>query len=385
MHEQRKDDHLRICLEEDVSFKDVTTGLEKYRFVHQALPEIALDDVSLRTEFLGKALRAPLLISSMTGGTSTAAQINERLARAAQLFGVAIGVGSQRAAIENDDLAYSYRVRDVAPDILLLANLGAVQLNYGYGVTECQRAVDMIRADALILHLNPLHEAMQPRGDTDFRELLPKIEQICTRLSVPVVAKEVGWGISESTARRLAEVGVAAIDVAGAGGTSWGEVERHRHHVGDSDGTSPQVIRLITEMAEWGIPTAQSLVTARRGAPELPLIASGGLRTGLDVAKSIALGASLGGIATPLLYRAAISAEEVRDYLEHIAAGLRLVMFGIGARDVVELRDSPYLVNKIGLTQNRTITNRRERPRPGINDGRGEYRERFFCARHTQS
>ena len=197
MHQLRKSDHIRINLQEDVDFKHVSTGFERYRFVHCALPGFNLEDVDTSTPLLGKRLAAPLLISSMTGGTPEASAINERLAEAAQAAGIGMGLGSQRAAIEDPTLAETFRVRHVAPDILLLANLGAVQLNYGYGLDECRRAVEMVAADALILHLNPLQEALQPEGETRFAGLLPKIETVCRALEVPVIAKEVGWGLSE--------------------------------------------------------------------------------------------------------------------------------------------------------------------------------------------
>src|SRR4051812_2046544 len=223
--EKRKADHIRICLEEDVSGHGISAGFERYRFVHQALPEINLRDVGTTLELWGRRLKVPLLISSMTGGTPRAEEINRNLATAAQELGLAMGVGSQRAALERPELAPTYQVRKYAPDIPLFANIGAVQLNYSYGLDECRRAVDMIGADALILHLNALQEAVQPEGDTDFGGLALKIEQVCRALDVPVIAKEVGWGISGSTARLLWNAGVAAIDVAGAGGTSWSQVE----------------------------------------------------------------------------------------------------------------------------------------------------------------
>jgi isopentenyl-diphosphate delta-isomerase len=228
MHQQRKSDHIRINLQEAVDIQHVSTGFERYRFVHCALPGFGLEDVDTTTMLLGRRLAAPLLISSMTGGTPEARAINHRLAETAQAAGVGMGLGSQRAGIEDPTLADTYRVRHVAPDILLMANLGAVQLNYGYGPDECQRAVEMVAADALILHLNPLQEALQPEGETRFAGLLPKIEAVCQALEVPVVVKEVGWGISEPVARQLAGAGVAAIDVAGAGGSSWSQVEMHR-------------------------------------------------------------------------------------------------------------------------------------------------------------
>ena len=336
MHNRRKSEHLRISLEEDVRFRSLTTGLEKYRFVHRALPEISRDEIELATTLLGKELRAPLLISSMTGGTEEAAEINRNLARAAQAYGLGMGVGSQRAALEEPSLAYTYRVRDVAPDILLLANLGAVQLNYGYGIVECRRAVEMIGADALILHLNPLQEALQPEGNTDFAGLLAKIEALCRSLEVPVVVKEVGWGISEEVARLLAEAGVAAIDVAGAGGTSWSEVEMRR-------AGSESARRIAESFADWGIPTAESVQMARRGAPRTTIIASGGIRTGVDVAKAIALGADAAGMASPLLKPATVSAEAVGERIREVLEELRTAMFCVGAKDLQELRSAPLV------------------------------------------
>jgi isopentenyl-diphosphate delta-isomerase len=225
--ETRKADHIRINLEEDVR-SGLTTGLEHYRFVHQALPELNLAEVDTRVTLFGKTLNAPLLISSMTGGTDRAGELNRTLAVAAQQAGIAMGLGSQRAALEDPALAHTFQVRAVAPDILLFANLGAVQLNYGYTVDHCRRAVDMIEADALVLHLNALQEAVQPEGDANFSGLLKKIEAVCHALPVPVIAKEVGWGISREAAFDLTLAGVAAIDVAGAGGTSWSQVEMHR-------------------------------------------------------------------------------------------------------------------------------------------------------------
>ncbi|MBC7251656.1 MAG: type 2 isopentenyl-diphosphate Delta-isomerase [Anaerolineae bacterium] len=336
MHNQRKAEHLRVTLEEDVRFRGVTTGFEHYRFIHQALPEISLEEIDLSTSLLGKRLRAPLLISAMTGGTPQASIINRHLARAAQIHGLAMGVGSQRTGLEERETVDTYRVRDVAPDILLLANLGAVQLNHGYGVEHCRRAVEMIAADALVLHLNPLQEALQPGGDTDFRRLLSKIEVVCRALPVPVVVKEVGWGISETVARQLAAVGVAAIDVAGAGGTSWSEVEAHC-------AAEARVRRIATDFAEWGIPTAESLIRARRGAPHTPLIASGGIRTGLEVAKALALGAAAAGIATPFLRPATISVEAVSEEIDIILKELRIAMFCVGAATVDQLKDTPFL------------------------------------------
>ncbi|MGA9350029.1 MAG: type 2 isopentenyl-diphosphate Delta-isomerase [Anaerolineae bacterium] len=334
MHNQRKTEHLRISLEENVRFRNLTTGLERYRFVHQALPEINRDDIDLSTTLLSKELSAPLIISSMTGGTEEAETINKNLALAAQIHGLGMGVGSQRAALEEPSLSHTYQVRDVAPDILLLANLGAVQLNYGYSVEHCQRAVEMIEADALILHLNPLQEALQPEGNTDFSGLLAKIEKVCRELSMPVIVKEVGWGISEEVARRLADSGVAAIDVAGAGGTSWSEVEMYR-------ADSETLRRIAAAFADWGIPTAESIQMVRRGAPGVTLIASGGIRTGVEAAKAIALGADAVALATPFLQPATVSPEIVGEKIQEILEELRTAMFCLGARNLQELKNVP--------------------------------------------
>lgn len=336
-HESRKADHLRINLEEDVRFPHLTNGLERYRFVHAALPELDWEEVDLSGALFGKSLALPILISSMTGGTEQAARINRALAEAAQVCGLAMGVGSQRVALEAARTAETFRVRAVAPDILLFANLGAVQLNYGYTVDHCRRAVEMIEADALILHLNPLQEAIQADGNWNWRGLLAKIEQVCRALSVPVVAKEVGWGISAEVARRLVEAGIAAIDVAGAGGTSWSQVEMHR---------APTAARrrLAAAFADWGIPTADALRQVRASTPGLPLIASGGIRTGIEIAKCLALGADAVGLAGPFLKAAAISTEAVVAEVEALAAELRVACFCVGARRIADLRAPGRLV-----------------------------------------
>lgn len=335
-HRDRKVEHLRINLQEDVQYSELTNGFDRYRFVHQALPELALADINTTANMFGRTLAAPLLVSSMTGGAAEAERINRHLAQAAQYTRIAMGLGSQRAALQDESLARTYQVSDLAPHILLFANIGAVQLNYGYGVDQCRRAVDMVQADALMLHLNPIQEAVQANGNTNWSDLLGKIERVCRELSVPVVVKEVGFGISGEVAAKLANVGVAAIDVAGSGGTSWAAVESRRS-------PSPELRALAEKFWNWGIPTADSLVRVRRAVHGIPLIASGGLRDGIDVAKSIALGATISGLASPLLKLANMSPEATISGIQTLAAELRIAMFGIGAKDLATLRDSSFL------------------------------------------
>jgi isopentenyl-diphosphate delta-isomerase len=322
---QRKTDHIKINLEQDVR-SALTTGLENYRFVHEALPELNLDRLDTTVQLFGRRLAAPILISSMTGGTAEAETINLRLAEAAQEMKIAMGVGSQRVAIENPEQARTFQVRRVAPDILLFANLGAVQLNYGYTIDHCRRAVDMIQADALILHLNPLQEAVQDTGDTNFAGLAKKIEEVCKKLEAPVIAKEVGWGVSERTAKLLADCGVSAIDVAGAGGTSWSQVEMHR---------APDEFtrQLAATFVGWGIPTADSILNVKRAVPEMTVFASGGIKDGLDIAKCIALGATVGGMAGGFLKAAAVSTGKVIELMKLTKRQLEVTMFaaGVGA------------------------------------------------------
>jgi isopentenyl-diphosphate delta-isomerase len=333
---KRKDDHILINLEKNVQFPNLTTGLEHYRFIHEALPELDIDEVDTTVNLFGKTLKTPILISSMTGGSERAEIINRKLAEAANAAGIAMGLGSQRAAVERADLERTFYVRDVAPDLLLFANLGAVQFNYGYGVDQCRRAVDMAQADALILHFNVLQEAVQPEGDGNFKDLLPKIEAVCKTVGVPVIAKEVGWGFSEKTAHRLANAGVSAIDVAGSGGTSWSEVEYHR---------APTAFhaRVARSFADWGIPTAESVQYAKKGAPNLAIFASGGLRDGIDIAKCIALGATLGGMAGPFLKAADHSVEAVSELIRETDRQIRVAMFCTGAKDVTALQHTELI------------------------------------------
>ena len=335
--QNRKADHLRICLEEDIECRQNTNGLEKYHFQHCCLPEIDLGDVDLTTTFLGKKLGAPLLVSSMTGGTELAKLVNDRLAEVAETYQLAMGVGSGRVILENPEVIPSFAVRAIAPTIPLFANIGAVQLNYGYGVDQCRKLVDILEADALILHINPLQECIQPRGDTNFRGLLEKISQLAAKLPVPIIAKEVGNGISGVMAVKLIEAGIAAIDVAGAGGTSWAKVEGERAE-------NPLQARLGETFRDWGIPTAECVVQIRTLFPcntqntAIPIIASGGLRNGLEVAKAIALGADLAGLALPFLKVATESTQATQDLVEVLLAELRTTLFCTGNANLAQLQ-----------------------------------------------
>ncbi|MBF2067995.1 MAG: type 2 isopentenyl-diphosphate Delta-isomerase [Calothrix sp. C42_A2020_038] len=334
--QSRKADHIRICLEEDVQFRATTNGFEKYRFTHCCLPEIDCDEIDISQKFLGKTLNAPLLISSMTGGTEQAGVINRRLAEVAQNYKIAMGVGSQRVAVEKPQVSETFAIRKYAPDALLFANLGAVQLNYKYGLDQCLQIVDMLEADALILHLNPLQEFIQPHGDKNFKGLLDKINLLCSRLKVPVIAKEVGNGISNKMAQKLIAAGIKAIDVAGAGGTSWAKVEAERAE------TAIQR-RLGKTFADWGLPTAECITSIREVTPDLPLIASGGLRDGLDVAKAIALGANIAGLAMPFLRAAADSEASVYDLALVLITEITTVLFCTGNKTLAQLQSSGSL------------------------------------------
>jgi isopentenyl-diphosphate delta-isomerase len=333
----RKSDHIRINLEQDVQ-SGLTTGLEDYHFIHRALPEIDLAQVDPGVSLFGKQLSAPILISSMTGGTAEAERINHTLAQAAEHTHIAMGVGSQRIALENPSLARTFQVRRNAPTTLVFANLGAIQLNYGYGLDECQRAIDMIQADALILHLNALQEALQKEGQTSFAGLLDKIGVICRSLPVPVIAKEVGWGFSTQDVTRLVEAGVSAIDVSGAGGTSWSQVEMHRAE-------SESRRQLAAAFQDWGIPTAQVILNVTSIAPKIKVIASGGLRSGVDIAKCIALGASLGGMAGPFLKTASRSVEAVVSFIELLTDEIKVCMFVTGSSSLDQLRQQKLVLS----------------------------------------
>lgn len=323
----RKADHLRLARDRRMQLEG--SYFELWTLEHRALPEIDFEEIDTGVRFLGKRLSAPLLISCMTGGTEEATRINRNLARAAEVTGIALGVGSQRRALEDPSLAESFRVRPFAPSVPLLANLGAVQLNYGYGERECLAAIDMLRADALVFHLNPLQEVLQPEGQTNFSGLLPRLGDLARRLPVPVIVKEIGCGLTEDLAADLLDRGIEIVDTAGVGGTTWARIEAAR-----ADDES-----LGELFADWGIPTTES-IRRLRGVPGLTIIGSGGLRHGLDLAKSIALGAHLGGMAYPFLLAAWESAEKVIEKVERIVHELKVAMFCSGSRTVAELREA---------------------------------------------
>jgi len=332
----RKDDHIRICLDEKVQFNQVKNGLDKYTFTHCCLPELDYKNIDISTQFIGKKLDSPLLISSMTGGTENAQLINQRLAIIAQKYRLAMGIGSGRVIIEKPDIAKTFQVRWQTPDILLLANIGAVQLNYGYTWRECLKLVEILEADALILHLNPLQECIQPEGDTNFQDLLAKIGVLCEKMPVPVMVKEVGNGISAVMAEKLINMGVKAIDVAGAGGTSWAMVESER-----SDNKLKR--ELGKTFANWGIPTAHCIADIAKKYPNIPLIASGGIRNGLEVAKLLALGADVVGLAYPFLKAAMVSVEALEELVELLNEEIKTVLFCTGNENINTLQKSDSL------------------------------------------
>lgn len=335
--EQRKSDHIQISLNEQVTGDSISTGLESYRFLHNALPEIAFDEISIETSFLDFDCKAPFLFSSMTGGTKFAEKINKNLAIAAEERGWTLALGSTRALLDTDSHAASFLMRKHAPTVPIIANIGAVQFNYGYGIEECQKIIEITNADMLVLHLNSIQEVIQENGDTNFKGLVKKITQLCSALNVPVGVKEVGWGIDYHTAKVLIEAGVSFIDVAGAGGTSWSQVEKFR--------AQDPVLRAAAEaFSDWGIPTAESIRLVRETNETTPLIASGGMQNGLDGAKAIALGADLVGFGRSILKEATQSVEDVIEVMKIREMELRIAMFGIGAQTIDDLKNTSRLI-----------------------------------------
>ena len=337
---KRKGDHIRICLDDKAQAKRATSGFEDIQLIHRALPEINKAKIELSTTFLGKKFSAPLIVGAMTGGTEQAMEINANIAAAIETLGLGMGLGSQRAAIENSNLERTYRIaRQKAPNAFLIANVGGVQLVHGFGVKEVKRIAEMIDADAIAIHLNALQEAVQPEGQTNFQGVLAKICEIASALDTPVIVKETGAGISAEDAKALEDSGVKAIDIGGVGGTSFAAVEYHR-----VSKTEEGVQHFMGEaLWDWGIPTAVSLIESAQTV-KLPLIASGGIRSGEDIAKALALNATLAGIVQPILQTAVKSASETEQKLTCLIEELRNVMFLTGAQKISELHKTPVVI-----------------------------------------
>ncbi|MEM5871557.1 MAG: type 2 isopentenyl-diphosphate Delta-isomerase [Candidatus Aenigmatarchaeota archaeon] len=320
---KRKNDHIKICMEKDVEFRK-TNGFEFFELEHKALPEIERDEINLTTKFLGKNFLAPIFIEAMTGGTPKAEKINKNLAKAAEELGIGMGVGSQRAMLENEKLLPTYYVRDVAPNIFLLGNIGAAQLNK-YPFEKIAWLVESIKADGIAIHFNIAQELAQKEGDKKWGNVYEKLSEICKKAKFIVIAKETGCGFSGEVAKKLEKTGIKAIDIAGAGGTSWIKVDAYRN---DED---------YSHLEEWGIPTALALEDVVKSV-KIPIIASGGIRNGVEVAKAIAMGASLAGIALPLLKPAIKSWKDVKKCVEKIIEQLKDAMFLVGAKNIEELK-----------------------------------------------
>ncbi len=324
---KRKLKHVQVCLDYPVEYQTRTAGFERFDLPYKALPETDLAEIDMRVSFLGKTLAAPFLIGAMTGGAELSATINKNLALAAQQLGLGLMLGSQRVMLEQSKARSSFMVRRYAPDVLLIGNLGIAQLNKGYGAAEVMSAIELIEADALAFHSNPLQEALQEDGDRDFSGLVKKLAELVPTVPYPMLLKEVGHGLSVQVAQSVKDVGFAALDVAGAGGTSWAKVEDYVNYgeVRNQD------------LTEWGIPTATALKDIRKALPQMPLVASGGIRSGLDAAKALAMGAQAVAVARPLLKPALESAEAVVEWLEHFLWELRVAMHCAGAKDIASL------------------------------------------------
>ena len=337
---KRKADHIRISLNHNVQARKVTTGFEDTHLIHNALPEIDKQDIDLSTTVFNHKFSAPLIVGAITGGTSEAAKINAAIAEAVEELGLGMGVGSQRVAIEDKTLEKTFAIaRKKAPTAFLIANLGGVQLVHGYGLKEVKKAVKMIDADAIAIHLNPLQEAVQPEGQTRFGGVLEKIGEITKELGKPVIAKETGAGIAAEEAKRLEAANVEGIDISGAGGTSFAAVEYYR-----AKGKSNSSQRRLGEVFwDWGIPTAVSLVEVSQSV-NVPIIASGGIRSGVEMAKALALGASLTSISKPVLEAAVKGVKETKRELLLLIEELKNSMFLVGADTVQALKEKPVVI-----------------------------------------
>ncbi len=338
--EGRKADHIQICLKENVQTRKATSGFEDIFLVHKALPEINRDDINLSSTVFNHKFSAPIIVEAITGGVEKSLKINASIAEAVEELGLGMGVGSQRAAIENPKLEKTFAIaRKRAPTSFIIGNIGGPQLARGYGVKEAKRAVEMINADALAIHLNPLQEAVQPEGETNFKGVLKKICEIIEALNVPVLVKETGAGISAEDAKMLETAGISGIDVAGVGGTSWAAVEYYRAKERGDEFHQ----RLGETFWDWGTPTAISLVEVAQST-QLPIIASGGVRNGENVAKAIVLGADLAGTASPILQAAINGSKEVKKVLTYMIEEMRNTMFLAGAKSINELKNVPAVL-----------------------------------------
>ncbi|MBN1655459.1 MAG: type 2 isopentenyl-diphosphate Delta-isomerase [Deltaproteobacteria bacterium] len=330
----QKNEHLDLCSTDSVAFRQRTTLLEDVQLLHQSLPELSLDEIDLSVELLGKRLKAPLVIAAMTGGTRKALEINTELAALAESNGYGFGLGSQRAMLDSPKMAYTFRVRQRAPNVLLLGNIGVVQAR-DCATPVLEKLVHEVEADALCVHMNPAMEVIQRQGDRNFTRCIETFARLVRELSIPVVAKETGAGVSTEVARRLSEIGVTTIDVSGAGGTSWVGVEALR-----AQGEERELGELLWD---WGIPTAASIVYASRCS--MNVIATGGIHNGLDVARSIALGATAAGIARPILQAFQKGGRTyAEDFLRRIKRELAVVMLLCGVRTIAELKRVPKVI-----------------------------------------
>jgi len=338
--ERRKIDHIRICLEKNVEAKNLTSGFENVFFVHRAVPRVDYESIDLSVDFLGHKFSAPIIVEALTGGAEKATEINRVIALAVEELGLGMGVGSQRAAIEDESLEYTFKVvRENAPNAFIIANLGYSQIASEYSVKEVKRAVEMIEANAIAIHLNTLQEVIQTEGKPGGKSLCDKIIDIADAIDVPLIIKETGCGIAAEEAELLESLGVDCIDVAGAGGTSWAAVEYYRAlEAGDETKK-----HLGEAFWDWGIPTAVSIVEVSQ-TTKLKVIASGGIRSGLHIAKSIALGADMTGIALPILKAAVLGLEEVKRKLKTFMECLKTCMFLVGVSKIEELKNTPVIL-----------------------------------------
>jgi isopentenyl-diphosphate Delta-isomerase len=350
---QRKKEGIEIPLRHNVQARTNSTCFEDIKFVHNALPELDYDEIETSTNFLGHNFSAPIIIDSMTGGTPEALQINARLGKLAERYGLGMGLGSQRAGLRSEELAETYAIaRKNAPNAFLIANIGAAQLAKGFSIEDTRKILKMIRANALVIHLNPLQELVQPEGEPKYRGVLKKISELASELDVPVIVKEVGSGISMEVARRLQLAGVSGINVAGAGGTSWAGIEKLRAE----NQKDKLKVRLGELFWDWGIPTAASIIEAKRGAPKVKVVASGGIRNGLEIAKCLVLGADMCGMAYPFLRKASVSQQALFEFANMIIEELKSTMFLVGAKNIQELKGSRYILT--GYLANGTSSNR---------------------------